>query len=101
MKAYARTDAETLNVELMEVSMPEMKPDEVLIEVKAFGVGIHDRYFIPQDAKFPYIIGSEGAGIIANLGNNVTGFVVGDRVIFTTILQPQGGSWAEYATATT
>lgn len=99
MKAFVRTDAVSQEVKLAEVPVPEVGPDEVLIKVEAFGVGIHDRYFIPSMINFPYPIGSEGAGSITKLGNQVTGFKMGDRVIFTTILQPQGGSWAEYATA--
>lgn len=99
MKAFVRIDAVSQEVQLAEVPLPEIQPDEVLIKVEAFGVGIHDRYFIPKGVSFPYIIGSEGAGIITKSGSQVTGFAIGDRVIFTTILQPQGGSWAEYAIA--
>lgn len=97
MNAFVRIDAVSQKVELAEVSIPEILPEEVLIKVGAFGVGIHDRYFIPGNIDFPYIIGSEGAGIIVQLGTDVNGFSIGDRVIFSTILQPQGGSWAEYA----
>ena len=99
MKAYVRIDANSQEVKLVDVPRPEVQADQVLIKVEAFGVGIHDRYFIPEDAKFPYIIGSEGAGIITELGKQVNGFSIGDRVIFTTVLQAQGGSWAEYTVA--
>lgn len=99
MKAFVRIDASSQEVKLEEVTLPEIQADEVLIKVGAFGVGIHDRYFIPMDTKFPYTIGSEGSGGIIEPGNQVNGFSIGDRVIFTTILQPQGGSWAEYAVA--
>lgn len=99
MKAFVRIDAVDQEVRLDEVPLPEIRPDEVLIKVEAFGVGIHDRYFIPMDVDFPYTVGSEGAGTIADLGDQVTAFAIGDRVIFTTTLQPQGGSWAEYAAA--
>ena len=74
----------------------------VLVEVKAFGVGIHDRYYVPGDmffpgkAKFPYVVGSEGSGIISKVGSNVSNFVIGDEVLFTSGLTPQGGSWAQY-----
>lgn len=97
MKAFVRTDAQTQEVQFTEVPIPQIKSKEVLIRVKAFGVGIHDRYFIPMDASFPYVIGSEGAGIITEIGTEVRDFKIGDRVIFTTILQAQGGSWAEFA----
>ena len=72
---------------------------QVLVKVEAFGVGIHDRYFIPISPAFPYIIGTEGAGVITQLGSEVKNFTIGDRVIFSSILQSQGGAWAEYAAA--
>lgn len=74
MKAYVRMDAVSQEVKLVDMPCPEILEDEVLIKVEAFGVGIHDRYFIPAEATFPYIIGSEGAGIITELGKQVNGF---------------------------
>lgn len=97
MKAFVRIDPVNQDLKLEEVPLPDIQPDQVLIKVEAIGVGIHDRYFIPQNVSFPYIIGTEGAGIITKTGTEVTDFRIGDRVIFTTILLPQGGSWAEYA----
>lgn len=99
MKAFVRIDAKSQEVRLEEVLRPKIKADEVLIKVEAFGVGIHDRYYIPTDIEFPYIIGSEGTGVITELGNQVNGFKFGDRVIFTTVLLLTGGCWAEYAVA--
>ncbi|MFD2762151.1 NADP-dependent oxidoreductase [Lentibacillus juripiscarius] len=99
MKAFVRTDATSGNVEIADVPIPAVNDDEVLVQVEAFGVGIHDRYFIPRNVDFPFPIGIEGAGKIVQLGNQVTDFAVGDRVIFTTSFQPKGGSWAEYAAA--
>lgn len=99
MKAFVRISATTQEVELQDIDIPKIQSDEVLIKVEAFGVGIHDRYFIPSEASFPYVIGSEGAGTIIEKGNEVKDFNIGDKVIFTTILQMQGGSWAEYAIA--
>ncbi len=99
MKAFVRIDSTNQEVELREVPIPKIQSDEVLIKVAAFGVGIHDRYFIPSDVNFPYVIGSEGAGEIVDKGNQVNDFQLGDEVIFTTVLQAEGGSWAEYAVA--
>ncbi|MCG1028942.1 NADP-dependent oxidoreductase [Virgibacillus halodenitrificans] len=99
MKAFVRTNAKTDEVEIAQVPLPEISEEEVLVQVEAFGVGIHDRYFIPKDAHFPYVIGTEGSGKIVKIRSNVTNFSVGDRVIFTTNLQPKGGAWAEYAAA--
>jgi NADPH:quinone reductase-like Zn-dependent oxidoreductase len=96
MKAFVRTSSRDQSVELAEVSIPEINNDEVLVKVHAFGVGIHDRYFIPQDAVFPYTIGTEAAGVITKAGDSVTQFRVGDRVMLTSVLQAKGGCWAEY-----
>lgn len=97
MKAFVRTNAQDRTVELANIALPEIDDHEVLIEVQAFGVGIHDRFFIPRDARFPYPIGTEGAGVITKTGHQVTEFQAGDRVIFTSVLQPKGGCWAQYA----
>lgn len=96
MKAYVRTNSEKNNIKLIDVEVPLIEADEVLIKVKAFGVGIHDRYFIPKDPVFPYIIGAEGSGEIVETGKNVKKFNVADRVIFSSSLLPKGGSWADY-----
>lgn len=97
MKAFARTQADNMSVEMITAPIPVISDDEVLVAMEAFGVGIHDRYFIPDDAHFPYVIGIEGAGQITSLGRNVVNFAVGDRVAFTSSLNPRGGTWAQYA----
>lgn len=99
MKAFVRIDSENQDLKLIDVPVPEIKEDEILIKVEAFGVGIHDRYYIPSNVEFPYVIGSEGAGVVEKLGNQVKDFSIGDRVFFTTVLQAQGGCWAEYTAA--
>lgn len=99
MRAFVRTGAQNRDVELTELVIPEMDEDEVLVGVEAFGVGIHDRYFIPDDVGFPYVIGSEGAGVIRSVRDEVSDFQVGDRVILSSLLHPKGGCWAEYVAA--
>lgn len=96
MSAFVRTSERDQRVELADVPIPEIGEAEALVKVEAFGVGIHDRYFIPSDAAFPYVIGVGGSGVIAEIGRDVSRFSVGDRVILTSILQPKGGCWAEY-----
>lgn len=53
MKAYVRTSASDQVVSLADVAIPEVGADEVLVDMAAFGVGIHDRYFLPPDGPFP------------------------------------------------
>lgn len=99
MKAYARQGARSSAVALVGVPIPEVGDHEVLVEVRAFGVGVHDRYFIPATATFPYPIGTEAAGVIAATGRSVTTFKVGEAVVLTNVLSPKGGPWAPFAVA--
>ena len=97
MKAYVRTSAADMNVELAEVHVPEVDAGEVLVKVAAFGVGVHDRYFIPANVDFPYVIGTEAAGVIERVGGDVKEFEAGERVALTSVLRKKGGCWAEFA----
>lgn len=96
MQAFVRTESQTMEIELAKVSIPAITSDEVLVQVKAFGVGLQERYFIPRDATFPYVVGTEASGIISSVGANIESFKTGDRVILTSVLQQKGGCWAEY-----
>lgn len=96
MKAYVRVSDQSEEVERIEVPIPIIEKNEVLINVKAFGVGIHDRYFIPSNVKFPFVIGAEGSGVIVKIGSEVFDFQKGDRVIFSSSMLAKGGSWAKY-----
>lgn len=53
MRAFARMGAETGEVKLVERPSPTPGAHDVLVAVRAFGVGIHDRYFIPPRGPFP------------------------------------------------
>lgn len=97
MKAYVRTSASNHEVELQELAIPKIAENEVLVEIQAFGVGMHDRYFIPPNVTFPYAIGSEATGIIVEIGSGVSDFGIGDRVILSSSFQLTGGCWAQYA----
>ena len=77
---------ETLVLE--EIADPVAGPGQLLVTVKACSVNypdvliIEDRYqFKPQR---PFAPGSEIAGVVEALGEGVTGWKVGDRVIATT-----------------
>jgi len=75
---------------IKDVAMPEVKPDEVLIQIKACGVCGSDMHFYETDdenyilypglTKFPAILGHEFSGRIVELGCDVEGFAVGDMV---------------------
>lgn len=97
MKAIVKKNEADTTFSTESVQVPQIQNDEFLVRVHAIGVGIHDGYFLPQNMQFPYPIGIEGAGIIEEAGSQTEGFSVGDRVAFVSMMQPKGGTWAEYA----
>lgn len=98
MKAIGIREARQPNqLSLMDIPVPEADENEVLVRIKAIGVGVHDRWFMPRNPRLPYAIGIEAAGIIEETGASVTGYQPGDRVMFTSSMQPKGGVWAEFA----
>jgi NADPH:quinone reductase-like Zn-dependent oxidoreductase len=66
------------------VPPPAIGPDEVLLQVKAAAYNRLDLWVLAGwpglELKLPHVMGSDGAGVIAEVGANVTGFAVGDRV---------------------
>src|ERR1043165_532945 len=78
-----------------DVPVPEPKPDEALVQVKAAGVNFIDVYFREgrYSAQLPFIDGQEGAGVVTEVGSDVKLVQPGDRVAYTGRL----GSYAEYA----
>lgn len=66
------------------VPRPPIGPDEVLLQVKAAAYNQLDLWVLAGwpslKLKLPHIMGSDGAGIIAEVGANVTNFAVGERV---------------------
>lgn len=97
MKAIVKDNEQDTIFSIKEISIPHIQPDEFLVQIKAIGVGIHDGYFLPQEMEFPYVIGIEAAGIIEKAGSDTKGFTIGERVAFVSMMQPKGGTWAEYA----
>lgn len=81
---------------LAEASKPEIKPNEVLIEVHAAGVNRPD--VIQRQGLYPApkgaspILGLEVAGVIAEIGSDIKDWKVGDKVCALT----NGGGYAEY-----
>ncbi len=68
-----------------DVPPPEVGPDDVLIRVAACGVcgsDVHGTDGSTGRRRPPIVMGHEAAGVIAQLGRNVTGWAEGDRVTF-------------------
>lgn len=92
MKAVVKTKDAPGFVEVKEVEIPKIKPDEVLIKVHATGMCGTDilladwKYTGRNPVKPPIILGHEGAGEIVEVGSNVKNLKVGDRVGMEAIL---------------
>jgi threonine dehydrogenase-like Zn-dependent dehydrogenase len=70
-------------LELVGIDPPVPGPDQVLIRTGAATIctsDLHDLHGNPFEIALPVVLGHEGAGTIAGLGENVTGFSIGDRV---------------------
>jgi len=83
-----------------ELRVPELDPNEVLVRVDTAGVGIWDakmrRGAFSRGKTFPIVLGAEGAGTIAALGDDVQGLSLGDAVIGYAYGDRKGGFYAEY-----
>ena len=79
-------------ITVQELPKPEAPPGGVLIEVKATGVCRSDWHGWKghdsdiADHGLPFVPGHELSGIVAQLGEGVSGFAVGDRVAVPFIL---------------
>ena len=66
-----------------ELEVPTPGPEQVLIEVAACGVCRTDLHIFDGELphpKLPLVLGHEIVGRVAALGENATGFTIGDRV---------------------
>ncbi len=67
-----------------EFDDPEIGPEEVLVEIKAGGLNHLDvwtRRGMPSPEEMPHIPGSDGAGVVSEVGERVSRFEAGDRVV--------------------
>jgi NADPH2:quinone reductase len=95
-------DPDVLRLE--EIDRPEPARDELLVEVRAASVNPIDTIFRAQGApRLPKTSGSDLAGTVAAVGEDVTDYDVGDRVFATGLHTGRfaGGSFADYAVAPT
>jgi NADPH2:quinone reductase len=82
------------NMKWEEVKVPKPKANEVKLRHTAIGLNFIDVYFRTglYPAPAPFTPGMEGCGVITELGRNVKGFKVGDRVAYG---RSQLGGYAE------
>src|SRR5512134_2907284 len=88
---------EPAELALREAPEPTLRPGTLLVEVKAAGCNFFDilmcRGTYQVKPPFPFVPGAEVAGVVAALGEGVSGFAVGDRVFGSSGL----GGFAERA----
>lgn len=72
-------------LELQEVIIDDPLANEVLMRVERVGLCHSDLHYLKGSLPIetPTILGHEVAGIVERLGDAVTGFTVGDRVVVT------------------
>ncbi|RSH76594.1 N-terminal acetyltransferase A complex catalytic subunit ard1 [Apiotrichum porosum] len=80
MKALVYDEPRKFSVK--QVPIPQINDDEILLKILICGFcgtdgHIHEGDFNP---KFPLIPGHEGVGTVVEMGKNVEGFKIGDRV---------------------
>ena len=85
MKAIVLQQHGTLDdVAYTDVDRPQIKADEVLLEIKAAALNRLDLWVTEGwpglGLTFPHIMGCDCAGVVAEVGAAVSGFVPGDRV---------------------
>lgn len=84
---------------LRPVQRPRPSPaaGDVLIENAAVGVNFIDTYFRSGQypRELPFVVGTEAAGTVAELGAGVRGLRVGDRVVTASA----DGAYAQFCTA--
>jgi 2-desacetyl-2-hydroxyethyl bacteriochlorophyllide A dehydrogenase len=70
------------DIRLVDVDRPKPRAGEVLVRVRACGVcgTDHSLFNGAYPANYPVIIGHEFAGEVAELGEEVSGLAIGDRV---------------------
>ena len=80
---------------LVELPVPTPKPNEAVVKIEVAGVNFIDVYFREgrYPTSLPFVNGQEAAGVVTDVGSEVTNLQRGDRVAYTGAL----GSYAEYA----
>ena len=94
------------NLSLEERAVPEVGPDDIRVRVTACGANASDWEFISGNPLYGRIsrwawkidvCGSDVAGVVEAIGERVTGFEAGDRVVADTF--ETFGGFAEYCVA--
>ncbi len=106
MKAVVLSDwGDASNFSVRDVPNPVIQPNEVLVQVKAFGVNPADYKTRSGTAPYakqythPIILGWDMAGDVVAVGSSVTDFKQGDAVYGMVNFPNPGQAYAEYVAA--
>ena len=84
MKALVKFDNKDRAVKLMDMNIPKISSEEVLVEIKYAGICGSDPHIYHQNIsyniKVPIILGHEYSGKIIEVGKKISKWKVGDRV---------------------
>ncbi len=75
---------------IIDVDIPKINDNQLLVKVTYTGM-CHSEYYPWTIAEEGQVFGHEAIGVVADVGRNVTGFKIGDRVTGL-----GGGGYAEY-----
>jgi NADPH:quinone reductase-like Zn-dependent oxidoreductase len=81
---YAPDDNYKKILKIKDIEEPKPKPDEVVFKVKAAALNYNDIWGMrgqPVAVPLPHVSGSDAAGEVIAVGEDVTNFKVGDRVV--------------------
>ena len=81
-REYNKDPTKVINIE--DVDMPKLKPNEVMIKIEAAAYNYNDLWAIwgdPIKVPLPHISGSDSAGVVVEAGSDVVKLKVGDRVV--------------------
>ncbi|SMH72536.1 Zn-dependent oxidoreductase [Candidatus Nitrosotalea okcheonensis] len=83
-ESYAPNDDYKSILKVKEINEPKAKPNEVIIKVKAAACNYNDIWGMrgkPVPVPLPHISGSDIAGDVVEVGNEVQNLKIGDRVV--------------------
>jgi len=72
-------------IEFRDIPVPQLQPDQVLIQVKRIGIcgsDIHVYHGSHPYTSYPVVQGHEVSGVITEVGTQVKELAPGDKVVF-------------------
>lgn len=83
-------------LEYNDIPVPKPGSGQLLVKNQYAGINFIDTYFrsgLYKAAQFPLTLGREGAGEVVSVDGSVSGFQVGQKVVYSTI----AGSYQQYS----